>query len=396
MNFRKILRKYSKLQKRKLLSIFIILAIFISSFSVIYTFDNSTPQKGKATFQLSYRFYLRNEGPLNLSSLNVRLALLKDWTPVQNVSKIEIETIPDEIVTDEYNNEFAWYRYNNFNVGNFIDLKFHANLSINLLDYTSSKIHVFPYDRYSTFYQFYTKYHPLTDTTDPVIQRVAQNLVTSNNLIENLFSFYNFTSLYLTYKLLGTPKGASYAIRNGFGDCDEYSSLFIALARSYGVPSIEYSAWLGDFYSGYSSTDDGAVAHAYPMFYIEGTGWIPVDPTRGNKKLFDNWMKSDYKRITLTRGPDHPYRYISYKWIPIEGYSDPLIVSNYTIAIQKMTIQYYSVLRLMILISVPGIPITFLVYTIIKGIKLKKERKRKLETLLSPIKEDNDYKKFNN
>lgn len=44
------------------------------------------------------------------------------------------------------------------------------------------------------------------------------------------------------------------------------------------------------------------------------------------------------KKITVTRGLDHPYRILNYKWIPIQDVPDPLVVKDYTIRIYEYSL----------------------------------------------------------
>ncbi|MHA1228253.1 MAG: transglutaminase-like domain-containing protein, partial [Candidatus Hodarchaeales archaeon] len=331
---------------RNLLAVFTIYLILLGAVSVVYSFENSQTLKGTADFQLNYSFQVTNKGPLNLSSLSVRLALLKDWFPVQKVSNLTIHTEPNFTVTDEYDNYFAWYEFDEFRVNQSLDLQFDVNLTLYLLDYVGA-ITSFSneYNTSSEDYRLYTSYHPLTDTNDPALKSLALNLDSTASLLDYAFNVYNFSSTYIKYKLLSTSRGASFALSQGYGDCDEYTTLFIALLRLYGIPAVEHTAWLADFEPGFVSQDAGSIAHAYPMFYLPDTGFLPTDPTRGNTNLFDNWLKTDYKRITLTRGPDQPYRLLKYRWVPQEGIGDPIVLSNYTITIKEMNIKYTSIMR---------------------------------------------------
>ena len=368
----------------QVLALSIIIVAVVSSFIVLYRIERQEVFRGEANYELSYRYYFKNEGPLNLTSVTVRLAILKDWEPIQDVTGINIHTTPNQTTTDEYDNEFAWYEYSNFQVNQTIDLKFDVNVTLKFVDYNSAKLNILPYDEDTEQYKLFTAYHPLTDTTDPNIQRVSQSLSTSENPIDRAFNMYNFTSTYIRYQLMSSIKGATYALQNGEGDCDEYNTLFIALARAGGIPAVGHTAWLGNFEPGYESTDDGAIAHAFPMFFVEGVGMLPLDPTRGNKNFFDNWLKTDAKRITMTRGPDHPYRLLNYKWIPHPVLDDPEIDRNYSISITDLTTKYYSTLRLTILIALPSAAGIFIIASVIRGILLKKEQKEKLERILSP------------
>ena len=79
---------------------------------------------------------------------------------------------------------------------------------------------------------------------------------------EQVEVFYDYVRDNVEYKN-GELKGALAALRDGTGDCEELTSLFIALCRAHGVPA--RTVWVPD--------------HCYPEFYLEdesGEGhWIP-------------------------------------------------------------------------------------------------------------------------
>ncbi|HEY6564460.1 MAG TPA: transglutaminase-like domain-containing protein [Pirellulaceae bacterium] len=74
--------------------------------------------------------------------------------------------------------------------------------------------------------------------------------------------FYDHVREHVTY-MNGPLKGALAALRDGNGDCEELTSLFIALCRAHKVPA--RTVWVPD--------------HCYPEFYLEnaeGQGtWFP-------------------------------------------------------------------------------------------------------------------------
>ena len=89
---------------------------------------------------------------------------------------------------------------------------------------------------------------------------------------------------------VGLPS-AREVLRTKVGDCNEHTALFVAMARSLGIPS-RISVGLvhahGAFYY-----------HAWPEVYIEEAGgrgyWLPVDPTL-------NEFPADATHIRLARG----------------------------------------------------------------------------------------------
>jgi hypothetical protein len=75
-------------------------------------------------------------------------------------------------------------------------------------------------------------------------------------------AIYDYVRAHVDYRN-GPLKGALKALQDGYGDCEELSSLFIALCRAAGVPA--RTVWIPD--------------HCYPEFYlVDGTGkghWFP-------------------------------------------------------------------------------------------------------------------------
>lgn len=67
-------------------------------------------------------------------------------------------------------------------------------------------------------------------------------------------------------------KGALYAISARQGDCTEYATLFVALARAMGYPARTTSEFLFTEHRGFSQPN-----HHAAEVYLDGR-WVPVDP----------------------------------------------------------------------------------------------------------------------
>ena len=88
------------------------------------------------------------------------------------------------------------------------------------------------------------------------------------------------------------------------GNCTDFHSLFMSLARSKGIPA--------RFVIGFPVPENGGKAagyHCWAEFYVDGKGWIPVDPSEASKSsdparrayLFGNL---DPDRVLFTMGRD--------------------------------------------------------------------------------------------
>ncbi len=82
---------------------------------------------------------------------------------------------------------------------------------------------------------------------------------------------------------------SSWVLQNRIGKCSEFSHLFIALARSVGIPA--------KFVAGMVYNGNSWALHAWAEVYINGQ-WYPVDPT------FDEAFILDATHIEMAEGVD--------------------------------------------------------------------------------------------
>jgi transglutaminase-like putative cysteine protease len=127
----------------------------------------------------------------------------------------------------------------------------------------------------------------------------------------------------MTYDKSGVGWGrgdAVYACDARAGNCTDFHSLFIGMARASGIPA--------RFVIGFPLPEDrqeGEISgyHCWAEFYTDELGWVPVDASEANKnpeKTEFFFGSLDENRVAFTIGRD-----IS---LEVEGLSDPL---NYLI-----------------------------------------------------------------
>lgn len=66
-------------------------------------------------------------------------------------------------------------------------------------------------------------------------------------------------------------QGALETLSRGRGTCSEYANMFIAIMRSKGIPA---RFVMGKIYLG--------AYHSWAEIWLDGQGWVPVDPQRGS------------------------------------------------------------------------------------------------------------------
>jgi transglutaminase-like putative cysteine protease len=160
-----------------------------------------------------------------------------------------------------------------------------------------------PYDRESPLYRLYTRPEQFIESNDSQIADIANRLADGEqNPYLLARRFYDYVIDTARYRLVGKGLlGAKALLTNGEGECGDYSALFIALARAKGIPARSVVG-----YWAITGTDQ---THVWAEFYLEGVGWIPVDPTigqqsSGNREYYFGNM--DNQRVILEKGFNIP------------------------------------------------------------------------------------------
>ncbi|MBT4694460.1 MAG: transglutaminase domain-containing protein [Planctomycetaceae bacterium] len=143
---------------------------------------------------------------------------------------------------------------------------------------------------------------PSIETTNPLIVKTTKGIgTTAENDWQHVEMIYDWVRKNIRYEFDKELQGALTALRNGKGDCEELTSLFIAICRNHGIPA--RSVWIP--------------GHCYPEFYLvdrRGNGyWFPaqVAGTRNFGSMPERrpvLQKGDNFRIP---GNPRPQRYVA-------------------------------------------------------------------------------------
>lgn len=159
-------------------------------------------------------------------------------------------------------------------------------------------------------------------------------------------AIYDYVFSTMRYDKSGTGWGRGdvlYACDAKKGNCTDFHSLFIAMARSQGIPA--------RFEIGFplpSDKDSGDIAgyHCWSDFYIDGKGWIPVDISEAwkhpDKKNYF-FGSHDVNRVQFSMGRDitlipaqqgKPLNYFVYPYVEVNGEEYPNVSLNSSFADQ--------------------------------------------------------------
>jgi len=157
-------------------------------------------------------------------------------------------------------------------------------------------------------------------------------------------AIYDYVFTTMKYDKTGTGWGHGdvlYACDAKKGNCTYFHSLFIAMARSHGIPA--------RFEIGFPLPPDKHSAeiagyHCWADFYVEGEGWIPVDISEAWKhpEKRDYFFGShDVNRVQFSMGRDlrlnpaqdgKPLNYFVYPYVEVDGQEYPNVSLAFSFA----------------------------------------------------------------
>jgi hypothetical protein len=109
------------------------------------------------------------------------------------------------------------------------------------------------------------------------IQEIAESIEgqTETDVVKNVYDYVIDNTEYVLHRR--SDWGAAKALREGKGDCSEYSDLFVALCRAKNIPA--------RVVTGYTvQVDTDLSKHNWVEVYLHDYGWVPFDPASGDIK----------------------------------------------------------------------------------------------------------------
>jgi len=182
---------------------------------------------------------------------------------------------------------------------------------------------------------------PVTGLPADLAAKVTRGLTQP---LEKARAIYDYVFTTMRYDKTGTGWGHGdvlYACDAKKGNCTDFHSLFIAMARSQGIPA--------RFEIGFPLPPDKHSAeiagyHCWSDFWIDGKGWIPVDISEAwkHQEKHDYFFGShDVNRIQFSMGRDlrlnppqegNPLNYFVYPYVEVDGQEFPNVALAFSFA----------------------------------------------------------------
>jgi transglutaminase-like putative cysteine protease len=171
----------------------------------------------------------------------------------------------------------------------------------------------------------------LVPTNGVIAELAAQNTAGATGTLDKAHKIYEYVVSTMRYDKTGEGWGhgdAVWACTAKRGNCTDFHSLLIGMMRASGIPA--------RFEIGFPLPADKTATdipgyHCWAEFYVEGTGWIPVDASEAWKhpdKREYFFGAHDVNRIQFTTGRDlrldaaqkgDPLNYFIYPYAELDG-----------------------------------------------------------------------------
>lgn len=221
-----------------------------------------------------------NFGPATVKNLNVYLAVPRE-KPSQEIVSISYPRKPDGFDHDRWGQKVAHFNLEKLDAQE----RFTSVMKVKAKIY-DVMYHLFP-DKVgslkdipekisSRFLEDDDKYR----LDDPAIRKAVSEAVGKEKnpywIARNIFDYLREN---LFYERIGGWDIAPTVLTRGSGSCSEYAFLYISMCRAAGIPS----RYAGSVVVRGEDACFDFVYHRWVEIYLPNYGWIPVDPSRGDK-----------------------------------------------------------------------------------------------------------------
>lgn len=244
-----------------------------SSPVVVTQWLDAVETAGARRAHLTYNFVFTNSGPLDVTHLDVYIAIPPDRA---NQSIVGLTfSAPYTILTDRYGQQVAYFQFDTISAGEEVALFWEGDVRIEAMDYGVDPDQVggldeIPADIVST----YTTAESMYRLDSQIIQDAA--VVAADGATDPYWiarNIHDFVANRLTYLNDHRWDDAETVYLQQHGSCSEYTVLFVALCRANGLPS----RYVGGTRQRQEGTYVDTVYHRWAEVYFPPYGWVPID-----------------------------------------------------------------------------------------------------------------------
>lgn len=238
-------------------------------------------RKLKNTLNMEFQYEIRNNGPSILRDAHVYFAMPGKEPTHRLKTQPSFFLNPTRYVTDDEGRRFAHFHVRNVAAGKSLTVGWKT-----LVELYDVRHYIFPHKIKSArqiparIKRTYLKNQNKYSINHPDIRKATKEAIgDEKNLYWQARRIYSYIHKRMHYELSGGWNTAPYLLKRGSGSCSEYSFLFIAMCRAAGIPA----RYVGSLVVRKDDASFDEVFHRWVEIYLPGHGWLPVDPSRGDK-----------------------------------------------------------------------------------------------------------------
>jgi hypothetical protein len=284
----------------------------------------------------NFSYVVKLDSPGNARRLHVRVPL-PDTDQFQTISQLELKA-PGKIHVREsskYGDRYAYFTVSPSRVKVPVEIRltFHVVRFERRTDLTSSVSVPAPLPKGVEPFLQPDSLVPIDGVIGSLSHEQTEGLIDPLEKARKIFE-YVLSTMDCGQVGSGWEQGdAVWAFTEHHGNCSDFDSLFIAMARAAGIPA--------RFETGFSFPDQqklGSILgyHSWAEFFVNGLGWIPLDAAEARQELKRGgyfFGAIDANRVMFSMGRDVPVvpvpqagrlNYLVYPYVEVDGkpYSD--------------------------------------------------------------------------
>lgn len=293
--------QFIKFKKRRLIiSSFIFFIFFIQK--AAYTIPDYSIGKGRK-YQIEYSVSFKNTSPHRSIFLEAWIPRIETVHPFQEVKFLGQNTPPEKIIKDKWGNNLQYYS-TEINPHQIFFLNFKYDVTAYHILYDVS---IESYKKFSkkNIPSEYLSPQPFIESDSPIIIKAGKEIIKNEERdLYKIWKIYDYirTSFIFKEKL---AQSALEAFNAKILQCCDASLLLVALCRGQNIPA----KYIGGIYL-YGDKETYKEAHAWANIFLDGFGWIPIDPTSGRRNdyyRFQAFAELDNCYIQMWNGFKEPF-----------------------------------------------------------------------------------------
>ncbi len=240
-------------------------------------FRTDRPRKAAVTVTSQ----IRVEGPDPMLSVDAYFAVPQDRPNQRITAPIIYAPEPDRFITDRWGQRVAHFHYEDLTASSVVTTRMDVAAEITRIRYF-----IHPDSVQSDMKVPRESVNYLSDgdkyrINDPVIERAVDEAVGDEKRPYWVARrIYEYVMDHMYYELSGGWNVAPAVLERGNGSCSEYAFVMISMLRAAGIPA----RYVGSVVVRKDDVSFDEVFHRWVEFYLPGYGWVPADPSRGDKE----------------------------------------------------------------------------------------------------------------